>query len=256
MTAEENWNTVFSQNPERVNWILECIKTDVVPQIDSFRPMRILNLGCGYGEGSFRLAEQFPQAQVFGLDISEASIARGRRELQVRQLHRVSFDCGDYSKTRFPNEHFDLIVADSVLHFIPDAEREIIPKIAGELAPGGHLVFSIPDKCLFNRLLWIARSILRNCRSSLTDQLVLAIAKVAHRKSASDAFLRERINYMYTIPSIWFSKRLRFSLCADQGLVNVRERRYPHSSLGQFRHRLCILSKPACAGLAALKDVG
>ena len=255
MPVEENWNIVFSQNAERDKWFLERLRTDVAPRMDLRRPLRILNLGCGCGEGSFLLAALFPQAQVAGLDISEANIARGRRALHARQLHRVSFDCGDYSKIRFPNEHFDLIVADSVLHFIPDAARNIMPKIAGELAPGGHLVFSIPDDGLFNRLLWLVRSILRQYRSSITDRLILGIAKIVHGKRASDAFLRERINYMYITPSLWFSKRLRLELCQNLGLVNVRNRRYPHSSPGQFQHRLCIFSKPAPAAVAATNRV-
>jgi SAM-dependent methyltransferase len=257
MTAAENWNVVFSQSAARSQWLLEQLRTILLPRMDACRPLRILNLGCGYGEGSFLLAELFPQAQVVGLDISQANIARGRREVEARQLHRVSFDCGDYSQTRFPNGHFDLIVADSVLHFIPDAARDIMPKIASELASGGHVVFSIPDAGLFNRLLWMARSILRRCRSSFTDRLILGLAKLVHGKWANDAFLRERINYMYIIPSIWFSKTLRLQLCQRLGLVNVRECRYPHSSPGQFRHRLCIYAKPGrAAAPAATARVG
>lgn len=251
MTADENWNIIFSLNDQRNTWFLERLRTDVGPRMTSRQTKRILDLGCGCGDGTFFLAALFPEAQVVGLDISEANITHAQRESQVRQMHRVSFACGDYAQVRFPGQHFDLIVADSVLHFIPDEAHEVWPKIVRDLAPGGHLVFSIPDDSLFNRLLWLVRFSLRQFRSSMTDRLILGVAKIVHGKGASDEFLRERINYMYITPSVWFSKSFRNELCRKLGLVNVREQRYPHSSPGQFLHRLCIFSKPVTATSAA-----
>jgi len=254
--ADENWTSVLSLNVERNKWFLERLQSDVAPRMDLRRQTRILDLGCGCGKSSLLLAELFPNAHIVGLDISAANIAQGRRALQARQLPGITFECEDYSQRRFPKEYFDLIVADSVLHFIPGAERDILPKLIGELAPGGHLVFSIPDEGVVNRLHWLLRTILRRIRCPFTDRLILAFARAVHGKSHSDAFLQERINYMYILPSIWFSRRLRSVLCQGLGLVQVHERRYPLSSPGQLRHRLCIFAKPPASELAARPFAG
>ena len=245
MPADRNWNITFSQNAKKDQWLAERLRTDIPPRAHTHRPLRILDLGCGCGEGSFLLAALYPQAQILGLDISEANILHGRRALQTRQPAAISFVCGDYSQIRFPDDHFDLIVADGVLHLIPDAARDILSKITDELAPGGHFVFSIPSEGLLNRLLWLTRLMLRRLRSRLTDRLILKIAGMLHRQEADEAFLRERIHYMYMTPTLWVSNKLRSVLRDSLGLLPVCERRYPRASLGKFTHRLCIYSKPA-----------
>ncbi len=253
--AAENWNIKFSLNAQRNRWFLQRLLADVAPHIDSQRPLRILDLGCGCGAGSLLLADIFPMAQVIGIDISEPNIAAGQRELETRQIDRVSFVCADYSRVRFPPEHFDLIVSDSVLHLIPNASRDILPKLTGELASGGYVVFSIPDNGFFNWLLWLVRCTLRLCRSTMTDRLILRVARLLHGKTTDDAFLRERINYMYMAPSLWFSRNLRGKL-SGLGLVNVRDCGYPNSSPGQFHHRLGVYSKPATTGETAATRAG
>jgi len=82
----------------------------------------------------------------------------------------------------------------------------------------------------------------------MTDRLILAVARLLHAKKTGDAFLRERINYMYITPSVWFSKKLRREM-GRLGLMNVRDCGYPNSSPGQFQHRLCICAKPAQAAV-------
>ena len=40
--------------------------------------IRILDVGCGTGEGSSRFAEMFPRAEVLGVDVLEQSLERAR----------------------------------------------------------------------------------------------------------------------------------------------------------------------------------
>ena len=40
--------------------------------------IRILDVGCGTGEGSSRLAEMFPRADVLGVDVLDQSLDRAR----------------------------------------------------------------------------------------------------------------------------------------------------------------------------------
>jgi len=243
----QTWNISFSQNAAKDCWLLERLRLEILPRLDPQRRLRILDLGCGCGATTFLLAALAPQAEVVGLDISEASIASAQRELAARQGDRVSFVCGDYRKILFPPSHFDLIVADGVLHLIPDAACGVISKIAGDLAPSGLFVFSVPRDGLFNRSLWLVRSMLRRSRSATTDRLIVAMAKLLHGDRVAEDYLRERVHYMYLTPTLWITDRLRAALRETHGLVPVFERPYPQASLGQFQLRLCAYTKPAAA---------
>ena len=41
-------------------------------------PLRVLDLGCGTGEITRRLAQRYPQAELLGIDILEANLERAR----------------------------------------------------------------------------------------------------------------------------------------------------------------------------------
>src|SRR6059036_2040386 len=84
--------------------------------------IRILDAGCGTGEGSSRLAELFPRSTVLAVDILDQSLelARSRYAALAPRLafeHRSVFDLG------LPDGAFDLAVCRHVIHSIPLPER-------------------------------------------------------------------------------------------------------------------------------------
>ena len=98
---------------------------------------RILDAGCGTGEGSSRLAALFPEAEVLGVDILDHHLERARDRYadlapRLRFEHRSIYELG------LPERSFDLTVCRHVAHSIPVPER-----VFGELAKvtrhGGHL---------------------------------------------------------------------------------------------------------------------
>lgn len=101
---------------------------------------RILDAGCGTGEGASRLAKLFPKASVLGIDIVDAhlDLARARyAELapRLRFEHRSIFELG------LPDRTFDLTVCRHVIHAIPYPER-VIAELARVTKSGGclHLI--------------------------------------------------------------------------------------------------------------------
>jgi len=98
---------------------------------------RILDAGCGTGEGASRLAELFPQAQVLGVDIIDhhLELARSRYASlasRVKVEHRSIFDLG------VPDRSFDLTVCRHVLHSIPHADR-VLAELVRVTRSGGYL---------------------------------------------------------------------------------------------------------------------
>jgi len=98
---------------------------------------RILDAGCGTGEGSSRLAEFFPQAQVRGVDIIDhhLDLARSR---YARLAPRLTFEHQSIFELSFPDRNFDLTVCRHVIHSIPHADR-VLAELARVTRPGGYL---------------------------------------------------------------------------------------------------------------------
>ncbi|MDH5447703.1 MAG: methyltransferase domain-containing protein [Candidatus Bathyarchaeota archaeon] len=72
----------------------------------------ILDLGCGIGALTTRLAERFPSALIIGVDRSKYLISRLQKKENVLTI------LGDIPAVPFKNRSFDLVVAVQVLHEI------------------------------------------------------------------------------------------------------------------------------------------
>jgi ubiquinone/menaquinone biosynthesis C-methylase UbiE len=98
---------------------------------------RILDAGCGTGEGSSRLAELFPGAQVLGVDIVDPSLelARGR---YAALAPRLSFEHQSIYELKAADRIYDLAVCRHVLHSIPFADK-VIAELARVTRRGGYL---------------------------------------------------------------------------------------------------------------------
>jgi ubiquinone/menaquinone biosynthesis C-methylase UbiE len=99
--------------------------------------IRILDAGCGTGEGSSRLAEMFPRASILGVDILDGSleIARSRH---ARFAPRLTFENQSIYGLRAGDGAFDLTVNRHVLHSIPHAER-VLAELKRVTRRGGRL---------------------------------------------------------------------------------------------------------------------
>jgi ubiquinone/menaquinone biosynthesis C-methylase UbiE len=99
---------------------------------------RILDLGCGTGEATCRLAARFPAAaEVVGVDVGPEILAVARRE-HAALAPRVRFEAGDGFNLAFPAGHFDLVVCRHVTQLLPDPER-LLAELVRVLRPGGWL---------------------------------------------------------------------------------------------------------------------
>ena len=97
-------------------------------------PERILEIGCGSGDGVFFLAREFPAARVRGVDASDEAVAAAVARVGLDPEGRVAFKQGGARRLPYPADHFDLVVqAGGGLH--PGA-------IAKVLHPGGRLILT------------------------------------------------------------------------------------------------------------------
>ena len=100
----------------------------------------VLDVGCGTGEMTERLATKCPQATFTGIDLEEKHLDRARVRC-AKFGSRVRFQVGDALALPFPEAQFDLVVCRHLLQAIPDARRAL-SEIRRVLRPGGraHLI--------------------------------------------------------------------------------------------------------------------
>jgi S-adenosylmethionine-diacylgycerolhomoserine-N-methlytransferase len=128
----------------------------------------LLEVGCGTGRNLIEAARLYPQARLFGLDISAEMLATARANIDRAGLgDRIRLAQGDATgfdpTTLFGAPGFDRIFLSYTLSMIPDW-RAAIDMATGIVADGGrlHLVDFGQQECLpapFRRLLfaWLAK---------------------------------------------------------------------------------------------------
>jgi SAM-dependent methyltransferase len=93
-------------------------------------PRRALDIGTGTGTGAFYLASSYPEAEVVGIDISDAMIAQAREKARARDSD-VRFDVADIAAFG-QGEKFDIVL---MMNMPPFFEQ-----VAALVAPGGFVV--------------------------------------------------------------------------------------------------------------------
>src|SRR5262249_54283141 len=101
------------------------------------RRARILDAGCGTGEGASRLAEHYLDATVLGVDIIDAHLDHARTRHQ-RLAPRLMFEHRSVYELGLPAAPFDLPACRHVLHSIPYADR-VLGELRRVTRPGGWL---------------------------------------------------------------------------------------------------------------------
>ena len=99
--------------------------------------LRILDLGCGTGEITRRLADLYPQARITGVDILEGNLILAQRESEAYG-DRVRYEVGDAFALHYPEAWFDLVVCRHMSQAVPHFDL-VLDEIGRVLRPGGWL---------------------------------------------------------------------------------------------------------------------
>jgi trans-aconitate 2-methyltransferase len=110
---------------------------DLLNRITVTNPKTVFDLGCGTGNVTRALIERWPQAEVTGVDDSEAMLAQAAKDLPGARWVRQGL-----AQWR-PAQPTDVIYSNAALHWLP-AHEEVFPRLVGYLAPGGVLAAQMP----------------------------------------------------------------------------------------------------------------
>ena len=124
-------------------WFMKKFNLASLDELKAFHAKRKRILECGPGSGfnSRFMAEQ-TSGDVFALDISAAAMTTYEN---TRDLPNCTVLQADLMDAPFPDEYFDFIVADGVLHHTPDT-RAAVEALYAKLQPGGQFFFYVYKK--------------------------------------------------------------------------------------------------------------
>ena len=106
------------------------------------QPTRLLDVGCGPGHFTIKLAEELPETEIQGIDLAPTMIEiareRARASSDPTNLH---FEVADVINLPFPDGHFDAVVSHGSIKQWPDQVAGLI-EINRVLRPGGDICLS------------------------------------------------------------------------------------------------------------------
>lgn len=120
---------------ENANEIVEL--PALIKLLPSLKGLRILDLGCGYGEHCVKYIEMGAD-KVVGIDISEKMLKIANEKNASQKIIYKKLAIEDLSEL---NSNFDLVVSSLALHYVEDF-RMVVGQVYRLLNDGGRFIFS------------------------------------------------------------------------------------------------------------------
>jgi SAM-dependent methyltransferase len=111
--------------------------------------VRILDIACGEGHITARIAEAFPQAALSGLDYSLSAIERA---VELYDRNNIDFIVANAYIPPYEPEYFDIIVCNNIWEHVQDPLL-LLQGIMPVMARGGYLLISTPSRYRLYNLL-------------------------------------------------------------------------------------------------------
>lgn len=112
---------------------------DLAARVEVWRPLRIIDLGCGPGNSAEVIAQRWPDAALTGLDSSAAMIGNARS-----MRPECDWRIGDIAEwARSTGERFDVVFSNAALQWLPD-HGALFPRLFEHVETGGALAVQVP----------------------------------------------------------------------------------------------------------------
>lgn len=134
---QSRWDRYYKKHPrylygKRPSPFLEAILPTIAPHAVLGTPPLALEVAMGEGRNAVFLAKK--GYAVTGIDLSKVALQRAK-ELAHEQGVRIRTLLGDFNRTRFEENSFDLVM---MIHFFDERALLLAKKL---VKPGGYLVF-------------------------------------------------------------------------------------------------------------------
>ena len=118
-------------------------RMSIPPMVESLRGKsrpRVLDVGCGTGRFLKQLAAAFPQARLYGVDLSPYYLRRAHAVVGA-DAAELSLVAENAEALPFPDGYFDAVSCVFLFHELPKrARRKVMSEMARVVRPGGTVV--------------------------------------------------------------------------------------------------------------------
>lgn len=175
---------------------LYCFALDSIG-IGDLSDKRVLDVGCGFGEGLNFASRVFGFRSAAGVDLSQNAIDRANARLSRQGM---AFVCGDAEQLPFGDGEMDIVINVESSHTYPDLSR-FLKEVSRVLRPGGYFshldLFTDERYRQFSELKtevgleWLAET-------DITDRVKQAI----RARMRPDSFLRSTLARQHSGPPV------------------------------------------------------
>ncbi len=148
----------------------EQIASSLWPDNAPPRQTRLLEIGCGPGFYSCRLAARFDYLQVIGIDRAAEQLNRARTRAAEKQLDNCRFEKADVLSLKWTHASFHAVVASRLFTILPERERALA-EMHRVLAEGGRCFIAEPRSMLRAAVplhaMWLMARLIGFCRETL-----------------------------------------------------------------------------------------
>lgn len=122
----------------------------------NFNPLRILDLGCGTGNLTQRILEQFSDAQIDVLDISAEILEESRQRFVNKST--INYLQADFKSMILTEGKYDLVMSSIAIHHVEDPFKlRLYKEVYQSLKKGGIFIFAdqtrgITDEIYFKNI--------------------------------------------------------------------------------------------------------
>lgn len=216
-------NVVAKRSTEELPWL-----TELIP-FAAMRAKKVLELGCGAGYDAYAFCRA--GADYVGIDLTPDNPQRTRTHLGFYHLAPLTL-VGDAEQLMFPDQHFDVVFSNGVLHHTPDILASF-GEAQRVLKPGGEFWVILYHKdSIFhwlNVVLWDHLLHLGFLKRSYRERLSMIEYTTSGARPLVNVYRRRDVAKLleqagFTVEKLWVRRLMREELPG----VPLLRKLYPH----------------------------
>jgi len=170
--------------------------------------IKVVELGCGPGFYSRRLAQRFPQIFVTGVDRSESQVRSARERASVQNVNNCVFERVNALALATADASFDVLIASRIFTVLADRERAVA-EMFRVLKSGGRCFIAEPRYAFWASIpltaMWLLASVIHSGNGYREPKK----ATVLKADEFADLFRR----LPWKSVRIWKDGRYQYALC-------------------------------------------
>src|SRR5256885_4283032 len=169
---------------------------------------RVIELGCGPGFYSRKLAHRFPQIAVTGVDRSESQVRSARQRAAAQNVNNCVFERVNALALPCADASFDILIASRILTVLPDHDRAVA-EMFRVLKPGGRCFIAEPRHAYWASIplmaMWLLASVIHSGNGYREPRKATVLS--------TEAFANLFRQLPWKSVKVWQDGRYQYALC-------------------------------------------